>query len=159
MYILVLLVLSFMLSFVGCYHSCYHFMLSFFTVSKCYHFYVIIFPCTNFVLLFMLSFDVIIFHDQQMLSFLCYNFALYIFCVIIYVIIWCYHLLLSFPPSFFFLKTWHTRKENVWHSGWIVSFKVCRKIFAFPRQLKRWLSVEKYLPTQKKITNWLSNLP
>jgi hypothetical protein len=33
-------------------------MLSFFTDSKCYHFYVIIFPCTYFVLSFMLSFDV-----------------------------------------------------------------------------------------------------
>ncbi len=30
----------------------------------------------------MLSFDVIIFHGQQMLSFLCYYFPLYIFCVI-----------------------------------------------------------------------------
>ncbi len=28
---------------------------------------------------------------------------------IIYVIIFCYHLLLSFPPFFLFLKTWHTR--------------------------------------------------
>ncbi len=64
--------------------------------------------CTYFVLSFMLSFDVIIFHGQQMLSFLRYHFPLYIFCVIIYVIIWCYHLLLSFPPFFFFLKTWHT---------------------------------------------------
>jgi hypothetical protein len=39
------------------------------------------------VLSFMLSFDIIIFHGQQMLSFLCYHFPLYIFCVIIYVII------------------------------------------------------------------------
>ena len=57
----------------------------------------------------MLSFDVIIFHGQQMLSFLCYHFPLYIFCVIIYVIIWCYHLLLSFPPFYLF-------PENVTHS-------------------------------------------
>jgi hypothetical protein len=35
----------------------------------------------------MISFDVIIFHGQLMLSFLCYHFPLYIFCVIIY----CYH--------------------------------------------------------------------
>ncbi len=35
----------------------------------------------------MLSFDVIIFHGQQMLSFLCYHFPLYICCVII----WCYN--------------------------------------------------------------------
>ena len=57
----------------------------------------------------MVSFDVVIFHGQQMLSFLCYHFPLYIFCVIIYVIIWCYHLLLSFPPFFLF-------PENVTHS-------------------------------------------
>ncbi len=54
-------VLSLMSSFLGCYHLCFHLMLSFFTVSKWYHFYVIIFPCTYFVLLFMLSFDVIIY--------------------------------------------------------------------------------------------------
>jgi hypothetical protein len=71
----------------GCYHLCYHLMLKFFTISKCYRFYVIIFPCTYFVISFMLSFDVIIFHGLQMLSFLCYHFPLYIFCVIIYVII------------------------------------------------------------------------
>jgi hypothetical protein len=58
--------------------------------------------CTYFVLSFMLSFDVIIFHGQQMLSLLCYHFPLYIFCVIIYVIIWCYHLLLSYPSFFLF---------------------------------------------------------
>jgi hypothetical protein len=40
-----------------------------------------------FVLSFMLSFDVIIFHGKQMLKFLCYHFPLYIFSVIIYVII------------------------------------------------------------------------
>jgi hypothetical protein len=57
-------------------------MLAFFTFSNCYHFYVIIYPCTYFVLSFMLSFDVIIFHGQQMLSFICYHFPLYIFCVI-----------------------------------------------------------------------------
>ncbi len=68
---------------------------------NCYHFNIIIFPCTYFVLSFMLSFlealsfmisfDAIIFHGQRMLSFLCYHFPLYIFCVIIYVIIYCYH--------------------------------------------------------------------
>ncbi len=73
------------------YHLCYHLMLSFFTFSKCYHFYVIIYGIIFRVLSFMLSFDVIIFHGQQVLSFLCYHFPLYIFCVIIYVIIWCYH--------------------------------------------------------------------
>jgi hypothetical protein len=45
----------------------------------------------------MISFDVIIFHGQQTLSFLCYHFLLYIFCVfiyvIIYVIIYCYHVI------------------------------------------------------------------
>jgi hypothetical protein len=85
------------------------FDVSFSTVSKYYHIYVIIFPFTYFVLSFILSFDVIIFHGQQMLSFLCYHFPLNIFCVIIYVIIWCYHLLLSFPPFFLF-------PENVTHS-------------------------------------------
>jgi hypothetical protein len=48
----------------------------------CVFIYVIIFRA--------LSFEVIIFHGQQMLSFLFY-FPLYIFCVIIYVIIYCYH--------------------------------------------------------------------
>ncbi len=43
------------------------------------------------VLSFMLSFDVIIFHGQRLLSFLCYYFSLYLLGVIIYVIIWCYH--------------------------------------------------------------------
>ncbi len=32
-----------------------------------------------------------IFHGQQMVSFLCYNFPFYIFCVIIYVIVYSYH--------------------------------------------------------------------
>jgi hypothetical protein len=72
-------------SFLGCYHLCYHLvlsfilcyrlmlsffdviiwcyllMLSFLTVCKCYHCCVIIFPCTGWVLSFMLSFNVIIF--------------------------------------------------------------------------------------------------
>jgi uncharacterized membrane protein len=61
------------------------------------------------MLSFMLSFDVIIFHGQQMLSFLCYHFSEYLLGVIIYVIIWCYHLLLSFPPFYLF-------PENVTHS-------------------------------------------
>ena len=42
-------------------------------------------------------FNVIIFHGQQLLSFLCYHFPMYIFCVIIYVIIF---RLLSFMISF-----------------------------------------------------------
>ncbi len=69
-----------------------------------------IFCVIIYVIIFrLLSFDVIIFHGQQMISFLCYQFLLYIFCVIIYVIIWCYHLLLSLPPFFLF-------PENVTHS-------------------------------------------
>ncbi len=76
---------------------CYNFPLHIF----CVIIYVIIFR----VLSFMLSFDVIIFHGKQMLSFLCYHFPLYIFCVIIYGIIWCYHLLLSFPLFFLFPET------------------------------------------------------
>ena len=63
------------------------FMLSFSYVHVCVIIYVIIFR----VLSFMLSFDVIIFHGQQMLSFLCYHFLLYIFFVIIYDIIYYYH--------------------------------------------------------------------
>jgi hypothetical protein len=43
--------------------------------------------CAYFVLSFMLSFDVIIFHGQQVIPFLGYHFPLYIFWVIIYVII------------------------------------------------------------------------
>ncbi len=48
---------------IWCYHLflCYHLMLSFLTVCKCYNFCVIIFPCTGWVLSFMLSFNVIIF--------------------------------------------------------------------------------------------------
>ncbi len=45
---------------------CYHF----FTVRKCYHFCVIIFPCTCWVLSFMLSSDVILF---------CYHFPPFFF--------------------------------------------------------------------------------
>jgi hypothetical protein len=45
-------------------------MLSFLTVCKCYHFCVIIFPCTAWVLSFMLSFNVIIF---------CYHFPPFFF--------------------------------------------------------------------------------
>ena len=77
--------------------------------------------CTYFVLSFMLSFDVIIFHGQQMISFLCYHFPLYIFCVIIYVIIWCYHLLLSFPPFFLF-------PENVTHSNNCLILQIFLKV-------------------------------
>jgi hypothetical protein len=51
------------------------------------HFFVIIYIIIFRVLAFMLSIDVIIFHGQHMLSFLCYHFPLYIFRVIIYVII------------------------------------------------------------------------
>jgi hypothetical protein len=106
---LYIFVFSFMLSFLGCYHLCYHLMLPFFRVSKCYHFYVIIFPCTYFVLSFMLS---------VMLSFFtvskCYNFYVIIFPCTYFVlsfmlsfdvIIYCYH----FPPFFLFPK-------NVTHS-------------------------------------------
>jgi hypothetical protein len=54
---------------------------------------VIIFPWTYFVLSFMLSFDVIIFNGQQMLSFLCYHFpcTVHILCYHL-----SYHLMLSF---------------------------------------------------------------
>ncbi len=64
-------------------------------IKWCYHFHLYIFCVIIYVIIFrvlsfMLPFDVIIFHTQQMLSF--------------DVIIYCYH----FPPFFFFLKTWHT---------------------------------------------------
>ncbi len=84
-----------------------------------HHFYIIIFPCTYFVLSYMLSF-LGCYHlcYHLLLSFFtvskCYHFPLYIFFniiyVIIYVIIWCYHFLLSFPPFFLF-------PENVTHSN------------------------------------------
>ncbi len=110
----IIFVLSFFLVLVGCYHLCYHLMLSFFnrendnTVRKCYHFCVIIYGIIFRVLSFMLSFDVIIFHGQQMLSFYviifpCTYFVLS-FMLSFDVIIYCY----PFPPFFFFLKTWHT---------------------------------------------------
>jgi hypothetical protein len=57
--IVIIFMFSFSLVHILCYHLCYLFR----------------------VLSFMLSFDVIIFHGQQMLSFLCY-FPLNIFCVI-----------------------------------------------------------------------------
>jgi len=67
----------------------------------CVFIYVIIFRLLSFVL----SFDVIIFHGQQMLSFLCYHFPCTYFVLSFMlsfdVIIYCYH----FPPFIFFLKT------------------------------------------------------
>jgi hypothetical protein len=61
-------------------------------VALRYHFPLYLFCVIIYVIIFMvlsslLSFNVIIFHGQQMLSFLCYHFPLYIFCVVIYVII------------------------------------------------------------------------
>jgi hypothetical protein len=63
----IIFVLSFFLVPSECYHLCYNLMLSFFnrkndnTVRKCYNFCVIIFPCTCWVLSFMLSFYVVSF--------------------------------------------------------------------------------------------------
>ncbi len=85
-------------------------ILSFFTVSNCYHFCVIIFPCTYFVLSFMLSFDVIIFHGQQMLSFLCYHFPLYIFCVIFML---SFDVMSDSHPAYF-LPIATTSNKNFW---------------------------------------------
>ncbi len=100
----------------------------------CIIFYVIIFRASSF----MLSFDVIIFHGQQMLSFLCYHFPLYIFCVIIYVIIWCYHLLLSFPPFFLFPENvTHSQPHSILHK---ISADICQFSLRYP-QFRGYLSV------------------
>jgi hypothetical protein len=88
---------------------CYHFPLYIFSVII----YVIIYR----VLSYMLSFDVIISHSLQMLSFFCYHFSLYRMGVIIYVIISCYHFCYHFPPFFLF-------PENVTHSHKCVIFVV-----------------------------------
>ncbi len=53
------------------------------------------------------------FKNDNVLSFLLYHFPLNIFCVIIYVIIWCYHLLLSIPPFFLFLKHFTFKNDNI----------------------------------------------
>ncbi len=113
---------------------CYHFPLYIF----CDIIYVIIFR----VLFFMLSFDVIIFHGQQMLSFLCYHFPLYIFYVIIYVIIWCYHLLLSFPPFFLF-------PENVTHSNLCEILEILLSVVNVARQHPTFLGCRPTSPRVK----------
>jgi hypothetical protein len=69
-------------------YKCYHFSQSAIVIILCYHFPFYIFCVIIYVILFrvlsfMLSFDVIIFHSQQMFSFLCYHFPWYIFCIII----------------------------------------------------------------------------
>jgi hypothetical protein len=85
--IVIIFMLSFSLVHILCYHFCYHLMLSFMLSFDVYMFCVINYVIFFRVLSFMLSFAVIIFQGQQMLSFLCYPFSLYIFCVIISVII------------------------------------------------------------------------
>jgi hypothetical protein len=85
-------------------------MLSFLTFCKCYHFCVIIFPCTAWVLSFMLSFNVIIF---------CYHFPPFFFFLKTWHTPYLYKSTptASSPPlpsiswyshkaGFFFLKTW-----------------------------------------------------
>jgi hypothetical protein len=53
-------------------------------------------------------------NDKKMITIADRHFPLYIFCVIIYVIIWCYHLLLSFPPFFLFPeKVTHSSQSRV----------------------------------------------
>jgi hypothetical protein len=49
------------------------------------------------------------FKNDNVLSFLSYHFPLYIFCVIIYVIIYCYQV----PPFFFFLKHFTIKNDNI----------------------------------------------
>jgi hypothetical protein len=76
---------------------------------KCYNF-----SQSAIVIIFMLSFYVIIFDCQQMLSFLCYHFPWYIFCVIIYVIIWCYHLFTTDMITFAdFYKKSTMKNDNI----------------------------------------------
>ncbi len=98
---------------------------------------VIIFPCTYFVLSFMLSFlggYHLCYH--LMLSFFtvskCYHFYVIIFPCTYFVlsfmlsfdvIIYCYH----FPPFFFFLKTWHTR-------GNLYSYCIRGNFFSYKRK-------------------------
>ncbi len=73
-----------MLSFGVIVYLCCYLMLSFFDVIIwCYHLVL----SFGVIIYFMLSFDVIISHNLQMLSFLCYHFSLYRMGVIIYVII------------------------------------------------------------------------
>ncbi len=99
-------------------------MLSFFTVRKCYNFCVIIFPCTCWVLSFMLSFDVIIY---------CYHFPPFSFSWKrdTYIIIWdemlsswmkCYHmeLMLSSGMQCYYLELMLLSETKYNHLGWNV---------------------------------------
>ncbi len=106
---------------------CYHFPLYIF----CDIIYVFIFR----VLSFMFSFDVIIFHGKQILSFLCYHFPCTYFVLSFMlsfdVIIYCYH----FPPFFFFLKTWHTPVAT--HFGQSIVMKVFKPKKGLGKGLRR----------------------
>jgi hypothetical protein len=93
-----------------CYHLLYH---------LCYH--------------MMLSF----FTVSKCHHFYVIIFPLYIFCVIIYVIIWCYHLLLSFPPFFLF-------PENVTHSKQILYLE---STSCYKKNLDLFLSMKLAPPT------------
>jgi hypothetical protein len=80
-----------------------------------YIFCVIIYVIIFRVLSFMISFDVIIFHGQQMLSFLCYHFLLYIFFVIIYDIIYYYHdIYIMKNDNILYTQKWqHLKNYNI----------------------------------------------
>ncbi len=81
---------------------CYHFW-----STGGFHFYKLaIFFHFCGTLSFMLLFDVIIF-IEQMFSFLCHHFYLVYICVIIWVIIWCYHLPF-FPQNVTHSSSWRT---------------------------------------------------
>jgi hypothetical protein len=60
-------------------------------------------------------FNVIICHCRQLLSFLCYHFPLYIFCVIIYVIIYCYYdiYIMKNDNILYTKKGQHLKKYNI----------------------------------------------
>ncbi len=85
-------------------------------IKWCYHFPLYLFCVIIFVIIFrvlspMLSFEVIIFHGQEMYHFYVIIFPctyfVFSFMLSFDVIIYCYH----FPPFFFFLKTWHTLRR------------------------------------------------
>ncbi len=142
--------LSFILSFMLSFGVIIYFMLSFnviiFDVNIWYYHLVLSF---GVIIYLMLSFDVIISHSLQMLSFLCYHFSLYSIGVIIFVIILCYHFLLSFPPFFLF-------PENVTHSVPLAFSTQCKHILSkaiesLALAVCNWISFQQCTLIKKKI--------
>ncbi len=102
--------------------------------------------CTYFVLSFMLSFLgcyhlVIIwcYHFSRSANVIIFmlSFFLYIFCVIIYVIILCSHLLLSFPPFFLFPENvTHSKNPCTSNEGLVrIQYKCLVPIYVFPEMI------------------------